>query len=286
MPPLSAARLRLVRGLALAWLLTGHVGLVPRALAPWGGDRLVPCPEPLRALIVLVAVAGAVLVLAARHVRAAGLVLAATIVGLTLASEAYYANNRLFVAALLAVACIAPEDPSERALRAQAALVYLGAVVDKLLDAPFRAGEVVHALSASVAAHGPPGDPRLAAFFPQNLSRALLDAPSWVFVGLAWLTIALELALVVAYLRRSWTLPWLATWLHGGIYLVTGSPFGVFLHAALIAAFTLAPDRARRSEPAELAALVYASSPFSTALGLGALLAWVGIAARRPSPRT
>ncbi|MFO0695250.1 MAG: hypothetical protein U0230_16935 [Polyangiales bacterium] len=246
MSPLKGARLRLVRGLALAWLLTGHVALVPRELVPWGSGHVLVPPAPLRALVVFVGVACSVLLIAGRTTRPAALGLASTIFALTFASEAYFANNRVFVAAMLAVAVVAPDDPAERALRTQAALVYVGAAIDKLLDPAFRAGAVVAALVESVATNGPPGAPGPFQWGSGDVSRSLSEAPSEVFVVLALATIALELALAAAYVRHSRAIPWLASLLHLGIYFVTGSTFGVFLHAALITAFTLAPSGERR----------------------------------------
>lgn len=280
MPTMSRLRIRLVRALALAWLLTGHAAYVPRERIGWGAANVTTVPTGVAVTLGVLSMTACVIALVTARVRLGGLVLAATIGCMTAASESYFANYRVFVAALAFVACVAPPDDGERALRVQCALVYVGAALDKVLDPAFRSGAVVRSLVTSVATDGAPYAPGNLIGLRGAWASALTGSHASVFAGLAWIVVGLELLLIGAHLRRSPWLPLVATTLHLGIYLITGSTFGVFFHACLAAAFVMGHDERLPSRRLHAPAFGYASSPFAVpevlalgfAVGLAATL--------------
>jgi hypothetical protein len=269
----SPSRMLLFRALGLAWLVTGHALYGPPAILPFGGAIPLPIDHLVAAVIATPAIVACLALCHPRTARFGGAVLFASIVGLTLVSEPYFANYRLFVAALLFVAVVAPPDADERALRLQAALVYAGAAIDKLTDPAFRDGSVVRALVRTVIARGAPYAPGHPHGSGPSYAEAVAGLSGTGFAVLAAVVIGLELAIVVGYVTRSKHAIALVASLHVGIALVTGSTFGVFLHAGIVAAVALAPVRSRRLDAATLVFVVYASSPLERPIGiaLGAL---------------
>lgn len=277
---ISPARMLLFRALGLAWLVTGHALYVPSTILPFGGAVPIPIDQVVAAIIATPAVLACLALFHPRTARHGGALLVASIVGLTLMSEPYFANYRLFVAALLFVAVVAPPDADERALRLQAALVYAGAAIDKLTGPAFRDGSVVRALVRTVAEHGAPYAPGHPHGGGPSYAEALMALSDTGFATLAAFVVVLELAIVLGYATRSMHTVVLVAVLHVGIALVTGSTFGVFLHAGIAAAVALAPIRSRRLDVATLVFVAYASSPLERPIGLalGALaLALLGI---------
>ena len=167
----------------MAALLTGRVQQLPDTFLPFIPALAVIPPMIFRALLQVTFLGAAAALLFNRSVRIATTVLGVTLLLAVLSSRAYYENNRTFFALILLLAGLTKRGEEPWFVRMQVAIVFLGAGLDKLLDAGWRTGAFM-ATWASV-----PGDPNLLA----TLANA---APSLPVAQIAsWTTILGELNL-------------------------------------------------------------------------------------------
>jgi hypothetical protein len=250
-PALAPHGVLLAKLLAAAWVLTGHASLLPRVHLP----RLallegLPPGGAWRLGVAAVGLLCALAVLVSRHTRLACLGLAAVQgVGL-LAARGDFQHNRLFCALLLALLGLSGARSQAWLPRAQVALLYLGAGLDKLGDADWRGGRMLSSLLAELARYGrlwAPGGQQGA----PNTVAALLSAADgfgphgWLGLLLSWGVITGELLLAAAFLLPGRAARWGALGgslaLQVGVYLVMGGPMGMFVYAGLAAALLAVP---------------------------------------------
>lgn len=281
MSELSSRRTLLVRVVAVSVLVSGTTAAIPSmAGTSWRAW--------LGVVLAVIATLGASLALTAARVQLGAALLAASFAASLATSPTWFHHHRVLAALLLVVALVAPPDPRERALRAQMALVYFGAAVDKLSSRDWAEGRVLSALVAEVREHGAFWSPGqwISTLHPYPaLYEALADAmPSGVLGRVAAaLAIVLELGLALGWARGDRRLVLaLAFALHGAIFLLTGSTFGVFLQLGLGTSMSLfASDVGSRARDLRvLAAIAFLSSPFARP-ELVPLAAWLALGGRR-----
>jgi hypothetical protein len=245
--------------IAVCWLVTGHVGFVP--------DRTVPFLECLtpwvtaRGFAHLIQLGGLFAcggLLVSRFFRVSALTLALTIAATTVASQATFANNRVFCAALLLMLALSDRGRARRLPRLQVAIVYLGAAADKVLNADWRSGQFLQSFAEELARYGQLWSPGWQVGEPNLAAQAFVEVanrlpPLALALSLSWAVITLELALAWGFAcRRGWSVG--ATVLfHAAIFGLTGSSFGMFFYAGLAAVWTVvelpAHDRTSLASP-------------------------------------
>jgi hypothetical protein len=207
--------------IALTLLLTNHVRLLPEPFLPFvpALDRLPPLlfQRTLQVFFVL----SALMLLLNRWPRLSSLTLGACILLGVVASKAYYGNNKTFCGLILLLIGLYQPGQQPWLLRYQLVIVYLGAGLNKLLDADWRSGVffehwAVHRLHQPVYM-------AIAAWLP----------PMVLAKALSWMTIATELGLSVAFQVRRWY-RWgicASLLLHSGMLFFTGTTFTMFFYA-------------------------------------------------------
>jgi predicted DCC family thiol-disulfide oxidoreductase YuxK len=207
--------------IALTLLITGHVRLLPAPFLPFIPilDSLPPAAfqHTLQAAFVISAVA----LLFNRSVRLSSLILGGTILLGVLASKAYYGNNKTFCGCILVLIGLYQPGRQPWLLRYQLVIVYLGAGLNKLLDADWRSGVffenwAVHRLHQ-----------------PVYLTIAHLLPPMALARIMSWMTIGTELGLSVVFqIRRlyRWGI-YASLLLHSGMLFFTGTTFTMFFYA-------------------------------------------------------
>jgi predicted DCC family thiol-disulfide oxidoreductase YuxK len=230
LPPnvLLAAKL-----VALCLLVTNHVRLLPNdPFLPFipALEALGP-PFPFGAILRGVFIGSALALLFNRRTRTSALVLGGTILLAVVSSKAYYGNNKLFCGLFLTLVGLQRPGDEPWLLRYQVALVYLGAALNKWIDADWRSGQ-----------------------FFEHWGRTRLEQPLFIWLSnslpplvagklFCWSSILAESALGVGFLvRRAW--PW-AIWLgilfHTGAMWFTGSVFTMFYYAMNASYLVFAP---------------------------------------------
>ena len=126
--------------IALAFLLTNHVRLLPEPFLPFLSlfDSL-PAAQfqfALKSLFLIAIIA----LLFNLKVRLAALLLGTTILLAVISSMAYYGNNKTFCGFILVLLALTNFNHPPYFLRWQFALVYLGAGINKLLDPDWHSG--------------------------------------------------------------------------------------------------------------------------------------------------
>ena len=137
------------------------------------------------------------------------------------ASKAYYGNNKTFCGCLLFLTGLYQPGQQPWMLRYQLVIVYLGAGLNKLLDADWQSGVFFEHWAAHKVRH------------PVYLAIDSWLPPMWLARAMSWLTIVTELGLAVAFQVRRW-FPygiWASLLLHSGMLLFTGSTFTMFFYA-------------------------------------------------------
>jgi predicted DCC family thiol-disulfide oxidoreductase YuxK len=208
--------------IALSLLLTNHVRLLPDPFLPfvpvfdWIGS-----PVAFQRALQVVFVASAVALLFNRWVRASCLALGAVILIGVVSSRAYYGNNKTFCGLILFLTGLYEPGAEPWLLRAQFALVYFGAGLNKLLDADWRSGIFMEhwatvrlKQSAYIA---------VASWLPPMLLAKLT----------CWGTIATELGMSAAFLIRRWFPAGIVASLlfQSSLLLFTGTTFTMFFYA-------------------------------------------------------
>jgi hypothetical protein len=220
----------LIRVLAVAWLCTGQAFW-------WPGP--VPLWQPLFAMASFTL---CVVLLVTPFARAAALALAAMVGLELLVTPTFFAHNRLFVAALLVTVGLSTSTFTWLP-RAQVALVYGLAAVDKLLSEAWRDGRFVESFLAQLARFGLMWSPSGTVGEPNPLAQWLVAHGSpglWQAAG--WATIVLELGLAACFgFGWRWGV-WLGLGFHVGVYALTGSPMGQFFFAGAAASLLLLRD--------------------------------------------
>ena len=130
----------LVKVLALVVLLVNHVRILPDPWLPFvpGIDRLPPLlfQRTLQTVFVVSALA----ILFNRRVRLASLALGATMLVAVVSSKAYYGNNKTFCGLMFFLTGLYVPGQKPWTLQWQLGITYLGAGLNKLLDADWHSG--------------------------------------------------------------------------------------------------------------------------------------------------
>jgi predicted DCC family thiol-disulfide oxidoreductase YuxK len=213
--------------IALTLLLTNHVRLLPDPFLPFVPVfDWIPAPKAFQLALQVVFVVSAVALLFNRSVRASCLALGGVILIGVVSSKAYYGNNKTFCGLMLFLTGLHEPGQEPWLLRAQFALVYFGAGLNKLLDADWQSGVFMQHWAA--------------ARLKQPLYLAL-DArmpPMLLAKLMCWSTIVTELGMSAAFLVKRWFY-WgvLASLLfQASLMLFTGTTFTMFFYATQAAA--------------------------------------------------
>ncbi|MEZ5352922.1 MAG: DCC1-like thiol-disulfide oxidoreductase family protein [Bryobacteraceae bacterium] len=213
--------------IALALLVTGHVRLMPDPFLPFLPFLDSVPGDIFRMALQVLLVGSAIALLFNYHPRLRALMLGLTILLAVVSSKAYYGNNKTMCAALLLLAGLYHPRTGAWLLRAQVALAYFGAGLNKLIDADWQSGVFFHHWAGT----------RLGQ--PLYLWGASLLPPLVAAKAICWATIVTELGLAAALLlRRAW--PW-AIWVsllfHAALLEFTGTTFTMFFYAMEAAMF-------------------------------------------------
>jgi hypothetical protein len=281
-PVLPAEQVLVAKLLATAWIATGHVAQPASIRVPWWG-LLERIPEgfPWSTSLACLGLLAAFGVLFTPWTRSFCLGLGGTILLSLASSRAAFSYNQLYCAALFGLIPLSGPGP-----RMQAALIYLGAGVDKFLSSDWRSGTVLEGFLRDLAAFGRLWSPGGHVGEPNTAARLLVEAigffPALPAI-LSWAVISCELVLAVAFLRRSSWAIGLSLAFHGGVFVITGGTLGMFFHAGLISALLAVPwvERPRSAllgtSPGLLCLCLWTCGPwlspvFVAALVLGAVV--------------
>lgn len=190
----------------------------------------VPAIPGARTLATLVFGAASLAILLNHRVRLASFTCGALVLASVLSSRLAYSNSRTFLGLLFV--WIALQDPALRdlggrwMLRAQLALVYGGAGLNKLLDPDWRSGRFFEHWTLEVLE------------LPRHASAAALLPEGLLWSGLGWITIVAELGLASLFAATLWRrglTPWAVAaglGLHTGMLVYTAGEISwVFLYA-------------------------------------------------------
>jgi hypothetical protein len=177
-------------------------------------------PVALKLALQLLFLVAAGALFANRSVRLACLGLALVIVATVLSSRMYFGNNRVYSACLLFLTALYTPGAGIHLVRYQIVLLYLGAGLNKLLDADWRSGQFFETWTATVPHWS-------------SLRAHLSELPD--SRALSWLVIVTELALAIGFaVPRLFRLAiWLGVAYHTAILIDTSSTFNMFYFAAL-----------------------------------------------------
>lgn len=213
--------LLMVKLIALTLLLTNHVRLIPDPFLPflavfdWIGS-----PSAFQLALQVVFVASAVALLFNRWVRASCLALGGVILIGVVSSKAYYGNNKTFCGLMLFLTGLYEPGQDPWLLRAQFAIVYFGAGLNKLLDPDWQSGLFMD--NWAIARLKQPVYLALAAHLPALLLGKLM----------CWGTIVGELGMSVTFLVRQW-FPvgiFASVLFQSSLMLFTGTTFTMFFY--------------------------------------------------------
>jgi predicted DCC family thiol-disulfide oxidoreductase YuxK len=208
--------------IALCLLLTNHVRLIPDPFLPFvPAFDWIGAPAAFQAALQMVFVAAAVALLLNRSVRASCLALGGVILIGVISSKAYYGNNKTFCGLILFLTGLYEPDSEPWLLRAQFALVYFGAGLNKLLDADWRSGLFMENWATARLKHG--AYIAVASSMPPMLLAKLM----------CWGTIVTELGMSAAFLIRRWFAAGIMASLlfQSSLLLFTGTTFTMFFYA-------------------------------------------------------
>ncbi|MFN7935942.1 MAG: DCC1-like thiol-disulfide oxidoreductase family protein [Bryobacteraceae bacterium] len=213
--------------IALAFLLTNHVRLLPDPFLPFLPvlDQLGPGHVFQRA-VQTVFVVSAVGLLFNRRVRTCCLLLGGSVLLSVVASRAYYGNNKTFCALALVFAGL-HMGGEPKMLRWQVALVYFGAGLNKALDPDWHSGQ-----------------------FFEHWAGTRLEQPVYIWLSamlpplvlgkvMCWTTIALELtaSCLLTIPRTRLYGVCISILLQSGFLLFTGQTFTMFFFGMQAAMF-------------------------------------------------
>jgi hypothetical protein len=208
---------------ALAFVLGGQLTELPEHFLPFLsmlGD--LGSPHAFHLALELVFAFAAAVLLVNRQVRTMCLLLAAVLLVGILSSRAYYHNNRLFAGIFFLLAGLYDPRLGVRLFRYQLVVLYLGAALNKVVQADWRTGAFVQDWL-----------PHYASFYP-HVARLLPDTLLSAIMG--WLAIITEFGLVVLLLIRRFVplAIFVGIGYHTGLVLITqGSTFGMFWYALM-----------------------------------------------------
>ena len=225
-PLLLAAKL-----IVVTMLVTGHAWTLPDPFLPFLPvfDRIGD-PAAFRSALQILFFAGSVSLLVNRGVRVASLVVGLTILVGIASSRIYWANNTFFMGAILTLIGLYASERSVWLLRAQVALIYFGAGLNKGLDPDWLSGQFFENWAIANLQHDL--YTRLASLLP----------PMALSKFMCWATIATEWSLFVGFAwPRLWPFAiWLGILFHAAMTVFTGITFVLFLYVAPAAYFAFA----------------------------------------------
>src|SRR5262249_19773206 len=179
--------------IALTLLLTNHVRLIPDPFLPFVPVfDWIPNPAIFQRLLQVVFVVSAIALLSNRSVRLNCLALSGVILIGVVSSKAYYGNNKTFCGLMLFLTGFYEPCSSPWLLRAQFALVYFGAGLNKLIDHDWQTGVFME--HWAVARLKQPWYVALDAVLPPMLLAKLM----------CWGTIVTELGMSAAFVVKRW----------------------------------------------------------------------------------
>jgi FtsH-binding integral membrane protein len=197
----------------------------------------------LRVVLQLAFLAGAVTLFSHRFERASCIVLGVVLLVAVLSSQPFFRYNIAFAGCLLFCLGFASRTNRRWLPAGQVAVLYLGATFNKLRSADWRSGRFLRAWAPY----------RISG--QRYLFHSSLPADA-VAKGLSWLIITTELFLLVVFVVRALTvaagteqrLTALWCWavlvgvtFHAGMYVVTGSTYGIFVFV-ILASFLVLVD--------------------------------------------
>ncbi len=220
--PLPVPLLLTAKLIALAVILTFEWRALPDPFLPFLPifDRLGSGPLFRWGLEAAVLFSAGALLLN-RWVRPACLVMGSAFLVGILASRAFFSNNRMFVGCILFLIGLYEPRTGPWLVRLQVALVYLGASLNKLLDADWRSGQFFSYWSSIYVKEILYF--RVASWLPHLMLARLLS----------WTTMVGELALSAGFLLRRlrvWAI-WGGLLFHATLSILTHRTFGLFTYA-------------------------------------------------------
>lgn len=214
--------LLMAKVMALALLLTGEWYAMPDIFLPYFSFlNRIPGGNVFHIVLEIAIVVSAVALLFNLWVRPACLVIGSSYLLASLASQPYFTNSRLFTGCLFFVIGLCAEGQEPWLIWCQVGLLYFGGALNKILEADWRSGRFFDYWGRI--------------YIDQKL---FLWGVSWLpwsraALALSWMTIVIEVALVVGFLVRrfrGWAI-WLGLLFHGSTIFLTGRPFGFFMFA-------------------------------------------------------
>ena len=217
--------------LVVTMLATGHIWTLPDPFLPFVPvlDR-IGAPAAFQWTLRLTFLAGSLAIVFNRSVRLASFVVGATMLIGIASSRLYWANNTFFSGVFLTLIGLYTSERSLWLLRAQVALIYFGAGLNKLLDPDWRSGQFFEHWAVVNLEHD------------LYIRAVLLLPPMWLSKIMCWATIVTELSLSVGFsTRRLWPYAiWLGVLFHASMTVFTGITFVLFLYVAPASYFAFA----------------------------------------------
>jgi predicted DCC family thiol-disulfide oxidoreductase YuxK len=220
----------LCRLLALTLLFTNHQAQIQTPFLPFLDLFDAFPPIAFQYALKTALVIGALGLLFTRNIRTFATVTGVTILLAVVSSRAYYGNNKTFVGLLLVLAALSNASGPPRLIQWQLAIVYLGAGLNKLLDADWQSGQFFHHWAT-----GRLENPLYLWLSPQ--------LPPLVAGKLfCWTTIAAELAVAALIFipRFHPAVIWISGLFQSGLLLFTGDPFNLFFYSMQASLFAFA----------------------------------------------
>jgi hypothetical protein len=234
---LPTSHLRLAQAIAVAWVVTGQSFSWP---PPWLSP-LEGAPEwPWRLGFAAASTAACVALVWSRFTRVSAGVLALLITAELFACRTWFAHNRLFVLALLAMVALSSARVTWLP-RTQVALVFFAAALDKALAPGWVDGRFVTSFLTELSSFGhmwaPGGHVGGENLLAQWLSTRVGDGR---MAGLG--VIAFELAVAAGFVLKAQWGAWLNAAFHCGVFALTGGTMGQFFFAGLASSLLLVPE--------------------------------------------
>jgi len=229
--PLPVPLLLSAKLIVVTMLATGHVWALPDPFLPFLSvfDR-VGAPELFRAALRTFFLAGSVSLVLNRRVRLASFVVGATMLVGIASSRIYWANNTFFCGSVLTLIGLYSSERSVWLVRAQVAIIYFGAGLNKALDPDWRSGQFFEHWTVVNLEHD------------LYIRAAALLPPLSLSKLMCWATIVTEFSLFAGFVvPRLWPLAiWLGILFHASMTIFTGITFVLFLYVAPAAYFAFA----------------------------------------------